>query len=79
MIINQQIITITRNLNIVEKTIKFPPPGTQILFVIFVGREATKDLKVKIKGTEIFVIIYKPILKAKPISLLKICYCFGQE
>ena len=40
MIINQQIIitTITRNLNIVERMIKFPPPpGRQILFATFVG------------------------------------------
>ena len=72
MIINQQIITIkiTRNLSIVERTIKFPlPQGRQISFVTFVGRGATKHLNVKIEGKEIFVIIYEPILKVKPISL----------
>ena len=72
MIINQQIIIITiiRNLSIVESSIKFPPAqGRQILFM-FAGREATKHLNVKTKGKEIFVVIYKPFLKAKPISLL---------
>ena len=46
------------------------PQGRQILFFRFVGRETTKYLNVKTKGKEIFVIIYKPILKVKPIFLL---------
>ena len=38
---------------------------------MFVGRRATKHLnEKKNKDKEIFVIIYEPILKAKPISLL---------
>ena len=49
---------------------KISPQVRQILFVMFVGREATKHLNVKTKDKEIFVRIYKPILKAKPISLL---------
>ena len=37
---------------------------------MFVGKEATMHLNVKTEDKEMFVIIYKPILKAKPIFLL---------
>ena len=60
--------TITRNLSIVERTIKFPPQqGRQILFVTFVGGGDTKHLTVDIEGKVIFVIILEPVLKAKSI------------
>ena len=57
MIINQQIIiiTITRNLSIVDRTIIFPPlPGRQI-FVTFVREKVTKLFNVEIEGEKIFV------------------------
>ena len=49
---------------------KIPLHQERQIFIMFVGREATKHLNVKTKGKEIFVRIYEPILKAKPISLL---------
>ena len=49
------IITITRNLSIVEQTIKFTPQGRQIF--MFVGGWNTKHLTVDIEGKVIFVII----------------------
>ena len=48
---------------------KIPPQGRQIS-VTFVGGEGTKHYCVKIEGKVIFVKIYEPNLKAKPIFLL---------
>ena len=51
----------------IREDYKIPPSGKTVMFV---RRGGTKHLNVKTEGNEIFVIIYEPIHKAKPISLL---------